>query len=271
VLLEYHAAGGPREWNHLAPCDHLVVVCQRRPSLRSIVLDRQTVTVELRPGQIVFYPASVPFSTRTEDAGEYLLLALDPTFIRRAACDLLQPPDLVEWQPAVAVDDPVLAALAFALKLEMENGYPGGRAYGEILAAAAAASLLRNHATVRAPRRLPMGEGLSALQLRRALEYIHSHLAANIPLKSLAATAGISPFHFARLFKQTTGCAPHQYIIRCRLARARQLLLERSGSTADVALEVGFCDQSHLTTHFRRAYGVTPKEFQQAGGIHFSQ
>ncbi|HKQ40341.1 MAG TPA: helix-turn-helix transcriptional regulator, partial [Verrucomicrobiae bacterium] len=80
---------------------------------------------------------------------------------------------------------------------------------------------------------------------------------------SLAGAAGLSPFHFARLFKRSTGLSPHQYVLRCRVERARGLLMRSKASIAEVAVEVGFCDQSHLAAHFKRVYGVSPKAFLQ--------
>lgn len=266
VLLEHHVSGGAREWNQMAPREHVLILGLGRPVTRCL-LERECIrTVEFKPGQIIFHPAMIPFSFRSADVGEFLLLALDPTFVRRVAYDLLRPPDLLEWQPVVALEDAVISSIMMTLKEEVENGYLGGRSYGEMLAAAVVARLLSRWSTVHAPGP-PAGERLSPLQLRRVTEHIQANLGQSIPLAKLAAVAGISPFHFARLFKQTTGCAPHQYLIRCRVERARQLLLDRPGNAADVALDVGFCDQSHLTMHFRRAFGVAPKEFQKAGAV----
>ena len=80
-------------------------------------------------------------------------------------------------------------------------------------------------------------------------------------LATIAAAVGMSQFHFARKFKEATGLAPHQYLIRCRLERAKQMLLASPARISDAALEFGFCDQSHFTFHFKRVYGVTPRMF----------
>lgn len=73
----------------------------------------------------------------------------------------------------------------------------------------------------------------------------------------------MSTYHFARLFKQSIGVTPHQYVIRCRVARAKHLLLQGELNIAEVAKSVGFFDQSHLTKHFKRLVGVTPKTILQ--------
>jgi AraC-like DNA-binding protein len=84
-----------------------------------------------------------------------------------------------------------------------------------------------------------------------------------VSLHALAALAGVSPFHLAREFKRASGLAPHQYVIQTRIHHAARLL---AGGLAisDVAATVGFADQSHLTTHFKRHVGVTPATWRRA-------
>ena len=71
----------------------------------------------------------------------------------------------------------------------------------------------------------------------------------------------MSPHYFSQLFKESTGITPHQYVIRCRIDRAKDLLKQGKLSIAEIAKEVGFVDQSHLHRHFKRLVGVTPKLF----------
>ena len=82
-------------------------------------------------------------------------------------------------------------------------------------------------------------------------------------LDHLAALAHMSPYHFARLFKKSTGLPPHQYVIARRVERAKELLRDRDPlPLAEVAAETGFSSQSHFTRHFKRFVGVTPRQFQ---------
>ena len=93
-------------------------------------------------------------------------------------------------------------------------------------------------------------------------EYIEAHLTAPLTLAELAALAAISPRHFTRLFRSSLGMAPHQYVIARRVERAKRQLAETEGSLAAIAHAVGFADQSHLSTHFRRHVGVTPARYR---------
>jgi len=71
----------------------------------------------------------------------------------------------------------------------------------------------------------------------------------------------MSVYHFIRLFRESTGKSPYQYVIDARVRKAKELLATRKSTIAEVAYEVGFVDQSHLTRHFKRAFGITPNTF----------
>lgn len=97
--------------------------------------------------------------------------------------------------------------------------------------------------------------------VRRARELIDDRYDENLTLAEIAAIAGLSAFHLCRSFARAVGFAPHEYLMCRRIERAKMLL--RTGlSLADVATRVGFCDQSHLTRHFRRRVGVTPGQYR---------
>lgn len=98
--------------------------------------------------------------------------------------------------------------------------------------------------------------------VRRAREVLHDRLAENVTLDELALAAGLSRYHFLRVFRAATGLPPHTYQTTIRIAAAKRLL--RAGLAAgQVAVETGFPDQSHFSRHFRQRVGVTPAEFQR--------
>lgn len=107
-----------------------------------------------------------------------------------------------------------------------------------------------------------LAAGLSERAFQRVHSYMVLHLGEDISLAKLAAAACISRFHFARLFRARTGYSPMAYVMRLRLARAREMLAGDDHCIADTAAALGFYDQSHFTRTFRRVHGVPPRVFQ---------
>jgi AraC-like DNA-binding protein len=105
--------------------------------------------------------------------------------------------------------------------------------------------------------------GLSPWQLRRALDFLSAHLSDDPGVADLARECGLSTGYFSRAFRQTTGVAPHQWLIRRRVERARQLLLGHGLELADIALVCGFVDQSHFTRVFTKLEGASPGKWRQ--------
>jgi AraC-like DNA-binding protein len=94
-------------------------------------------------------------------------------------------------------------------------------------------------------------------EVQRARDYLHAHAVQNISLQELSQIAGLSPFHFARAFRQEVGLPPHRYQTQVRIDHARRLLAQ-GVPIANVAADTGFYDQSHFGWHFKRLVGVTP-------------
>ncbi len=112
----------------------------------------------------------------------------------------------------------------------------------------------------RRPRRLPPVPGrLSPAHAARVRDYIHNHLAEALTLDQLASVAGVSTYHFARLFRATFGEPPYRYVQRCRMTRARELLQHSDEKILAVALQCGFADHSQFSRAFRRHFGVSPR------------
>ena len=92
-------------------------------------------------------------------------------------------------------------------------------------------------------------------------EYIEQNLEHNVSLTALAEVAGVSLYHFAKAFKQSTGATPHQYVLRRKIDRAKELLSAKR-SVLEASARTGFVDQSHIKKIFRRVVGITPTEYR---------
>lgn len=106
--------------------------------------------------------------------------------------------------------------------------------------------------------------GLATWQARRVVEYIEQHLGAKLTAADLAATIGLSKSHFSRAFKKTLSASPMAYVAARRIERAKHMMLDSGESLANLALECGFADQSHLNRQFRRAMGVSPGQWRRS-------
>jgi AraC family transcriptional regulator len=135
--------------------------------------------------------------------------------------------------------------------------------YAEVLTNALAVHFLQRYAACRHTAPEVTG-GLSPAKLRRTIAYIQAHLEQELCLSTLAALVHLSPDHFARLFKQATGQTPHQYVLGCRIAHAKQLLAETDMPLSAIGLQVGCTDQSYFTALFRKHVTMTPKAYRDA-------
>jgi AraC family transcriptional regulator len=93
----------------------------------------------------------------------------------------------------------------------------------------------------------------------RAVEYIRDQLDTDLTVSGIAQAVYMSPYHFTRLFKESTGQSPHQYVVEARVRKAKELLTTGKFTISEAAYHVGFVDQSHLTRHFKRVFGLPPK------------
>lgn len=105
--------------------------------------------------------------------------------------------------------------------------------------------------------------GLAGSRLQKILAYMAERLADDIPVAELADACGMSESHFSREFHKSVGMPPHQYLMKLRIERARELLIGNDARIIDVALELGFTNASHFARAFARRYGMAPAAFRQ--------
>ena len=236
---------------------HILVINLSAPStIQERLAGRQG---HLGTGNVVILPAGAPTTWHLEREGEvrHLHLYLSPTLLQQIATSADIDPDTVEFVDTLGMFDPRIETIALSLLSELRSEGLGGRLYVESLANILGIHLLRQHSSVKQPS-LPRSVGLDRATLRRVSTYIEEDLAEDLSLSELAAVAYLSPYHFARLFKASTGFAPHQYVIGRRIERAKLLLSTTNWSLTAIAHAVGFAHESHLALHFKRLTGLLP-------------
>ena len=157
-------------------------------------------------------------------------------------------------------DDPVITNLGLSAVHALRGGAPD-------FFAQAAAQWIAVHLLLGPSRAFEWHQSLarehiSDYRLVRVLEYIDAHLSDRLDLRALSSEAGISPFHFAALFKKAVGATPHRHVQHLRLEAAKAMLRDTDKTTLDIAITCGFASASHLAAAFRRQFSQSPTEYR---------
>ncbi|MGL5807300.1 MAG: helix-turn-helix domain-containing protein [Xenococcaceae cyanobacterium] len=243
---------------------HVIAISNDRNSTpldNKRILNDRYKQEKIHNGDIVIIPAKTNHQSCWNRETEFMLLILDPIAIATSAWDLCDP-DRIEILPHFAQSDPLVTQIGLTLKAELESNSAIDYCYLNSAANLLAIHLLRFYANKK-PIVKEYSDGLSRSNLQQISEYVRANLDRDLRLEKLAALLQMSTFYFARLFKQSTNLTPHQYIIRCRLEKAKNLLLLGDTSIVDICQKVGFQSQSHFTQLFRKYTGTTPKKYQE--------
>lgn len=214
-------------------------------------------------GDLIVVPPGVESRWRVGGPRKLVILAVPVTLVK----ELLGPesPDDLSsaFEPLSGSSEPnaLVSALLQRLWSLGETEEPLGRTLADSMVLAMVCQLL-TLARADAPQTGRSG-AFSARDWRRVRDYIDAHLHEDIMLVNLARATGWSVRHFARMFRQSTGQTPHNFIVLRRVERAKDLLKKHDLQLADIALTCGFADQSHFTTSFRKATGQTPLRWRR--------
>jgi AraC family transcriptional regulator len=218
-------------------------------------------------GHVTFLPAGLPIDWEWNYASRSVHLTIRPDFLDELGEELgIGGRSASDLQPAFRVLDDALSVPLLELRAEAGSTSLGNDLAKSSLLTVIGVRLLRRAAGV--PGHDP-ADGTASVRpakafRRRCSEIIRDQLDRNLSLRELAQEFGLSPYHFARLFKQATGFPPHEYQLQMRVTRAQALLLQRPRRTvAEIACELGFADESHMRRHFKRIVGVTPGRFRR--------
>ena len=242
---------------HVLACGRSSASGKVAPGTRS--LDGKKERERRGAGDIAIIPAGIAHCCSWDAPAQFMVLAIEPTLLQQVSQDWVNPNQIELLPRFMSEPDAFVQGIFCALEEEAEIGGLGSYLLVDSLKTALTIHLLRNYCTTQ-PKLFSDANGLSQIKLKLIKDYINEHLDQNLKLDDIAAIAQMSPYHFLRLFKQSTGVTPHQYILHCRISQAKCLLQQSELTIAEIAVRTGFCDQSHLTRYFRRMVGVTPKQ-----------
>jgi AraC family transcriptional regulator len=208
-------------------------------------------------------PYELRWRTSSSEPIESLHIHLSADLFARTAAQIAdRDPTRLSLKDLSCFRDPLLAHVGLELQRELEHPTPAGQLYAETAAHMLAAHLLKHYLTT-AVHITHYTQGLTHRQMQRITDYILAHLNEKLSLETLAQQVGFSAYHFTYLFRQTTGKTPHQFVLDKRLEQARQLLKATDLPLSQVALDVGFQNQSHFTQAFKSRLGVTPRQYRR--------
>ena len=222
--------------------------------------DAAIAKIPVAAGQVMFCPRNEWHNISWDNRISVLSIRISDSALTEAARERLTERSL-EIVPRQVVTDDRLTHLLFALNAERARGYSAGKLFVDCIETALANILITSFNTF-ALKSIPAKGGMAPRVLRRVVEFMHANLDKQIGLKDLADCAGLSLSHFSFQFRASTNQSPHQYMLRLRVERSKELLRDSRLSVLDVGLEVGFRNQQHFATVFRNSVGVPPSVYR---------
>lgn len=212
-----------------------------------------------RTGDLGLYPSGNYGRVSCQAPCENIYLTIEQPYLARLT---EQAPRRLTLRERFGFNDPFLAQLIRQLLMVADSQPKLGPLYVESLVTALCCQLLEHHATDE-PRLAPH-RSLPSQVLARIDTYLEAHADTPITLGILAELANLSVFHFARLFKQTTGGSPYQYVLARKMRQAQQLLRANDMAVADVSDALGFASPANFAVAFKRATGHSPLDFRRS-------
>ena len=258
MRVEIHSpdsATEPRFWVEHQPALAMAL----RPGSIEIGLHRSKMKrFTYSTGEMRLSPHHLEKWFRTDDL-HVVTIAISETALMAAADES---PDNIELRSSDNLVDARVGALAAAVNAERAAGFPNGRLFLDSIEQALAVTLVNDYAVRHRSLGMYRG-GLGPARLRRVKEFVHAKMEDELSLRELAQSVGLSTAHFSEMFRKSTGETPHQFVLRLRVERAKQMLRSAESRILDVAIACGFKTQQHFARVFRQLCGASPTEYRR--------
>jgi AraC family transcriptional regulator len=247
----------PRMWVQHQP----VLFMALRTGSAEIGLRRsEMMRLTFGAGEMCLVPRHFETWVRTDDL-RYLYLSVGISDAAlAAACDGTRGD--VELRRVESLVDARVGALVAAVNAERVAGFPSGRLFLDSVEQALAVALVNGcawrHRSVQTYR-----GGLGSARLRRIKEFVHAKIEDDLTLCEMAQSVELSTAYFSRMFRKSTGESPHQFLLRQRVERAKEMLRSADARVMDVAVACGFKSQQHFAQVFRHVCGASPTVYRQ--------
>jgi AraC family transcriptional regulator len=261
IHVEYHRQP-PNEGPEHYFQQHSIGLALNSARIEGILNGKHYASEDRQGGEIFIGGAGTHFQLGTVEDSEFIAIAINPIDFDNTVAESTNS-NLIEIIPHWQIYDPLIFGIAWGLKTELESGGLNGTLYVDALKNALSMHILHRYCAQK-PNLRGFDNGLDSGKLQIVINYINDYLNRDLHLAELAKLVQISPYYFGRLFKQSTGITPHQYVTQCRIEKAKQLLKIADLSIAYISQQVGFHDQSHFSKTFCKIVGVTPKKYRDS-------
>jgi AraC family transcriptional regulator len=212
--------------------------------------------------EIVVTPAGVRTGWRWHEKSKVIVITLEPDKLQRFAqseVGILLGDSQLKNLPLFR--DPDICLAGVMLRDALISQDVGSEVLFESLARVFLVKLIQKYGN-QTEEEMAFVQGFTSRHYKRVLDYVADHFSETITVENLANTAAFSSSHFSRLFKQTIGQSPMQFVMAYRVEQAKKKLARRNLSLMEIALECGFSDQAHFSRVFKQAEGIPPKIYR---------
>ena len=255
VAVEVH--GAVRERYLQVRAEHVFVMMLRHGAIEVGTRHSAMRRVTFQAGEMGFFPRQTERWIGNGDQ-QRLLFRISDAALNAASNGMS---GSVELGQRCRIVDARLAALIAAVNAERIAGFPSGRLFLDSAEQALAVVLVEVYAG-RSFSVRPARGGLGPSRLRTVNELVHAKLDDQLTLNEMAQLVELSPAHFLRMFRKSTGETPHQFVLRKRIERAKEMLRAPEARVLDVAVACGFKTQQHFARVFRGICGASPTEYR---------
>ncbi len=260
IIIRFGSISGFRATDLVAPFHAFLMNVSDHDIAWEVSSEGKVRQVTMEPSQIFFNPANISFSRYTADHYEFLLVLIDPDKMISSASLISNKCTFLE---NYHIKDPNLEHIFKLLLSEIQAGNQNGKLFLENIVSVLTFHFVKNYSREQTSNLIENVSGLTSKELEKALYYIDKNMAENYSIENLAEEFGVSKFNFIEKFKSSTNVTPHQFIIKKKLERSKNLLKEVSLSLTDITYMLNFSDQSHFSNSFKKMYGITPREFRK--------
>ena len=264
ITIEYSYMSKTGDFDLLMPQKGISVAFLPHDRATWSIDNGESQTTAVVPGNILLLSHHNFVWHYREVASEWLDIDIEPSVLSQIA-EASGLPSKIDLDYRILFNDSTILHLAQLLKAEVIKGDVAQEIYIESLRNLLAVHLVRHYTSIgrSQPQKLTKSNySLTHAQIKQLKDFIETNLQQKLSIVQLAAIVHLSPFHFARAFKQATGFSPHNYIIQRRLERAKNLLTLTQLSIQEIGMQVGYRNQSHFTVQFRKHIGTTPAAYR---------